>query len=132
KTRHDVRRLAMQILYQIDMTSNDRREDILSTLDQEHDSLEICQQAVDLALAVWADREKADQSITALAEGWPTHRQPPVDRAILRLGFYEITSDRVAAAIAIDEAVELAKKYCGKKSPPFINGVLDKIGRIKI
>lgn len=127
QTRHNIRRLAMQVLYQIDMTSSDKREDILSTLDQEHDSLEIGEQAVDLALEAWGVRADADQQITELAPDWPTYRQPPVDRAILRLGYYEITSERVPAAVAIDEAVELAKRYCGKDSSAFINGVLDKI-----
>ena len=64
-----------------------------------------------------------------LAPDWPTHRQPPLDRAILRLAHYEMTSGHAPIKVAINEAVELAKNYCAERSPPFINGVLDKMAR---
>ena len=66
---------------------------------------------------------------TSLAPKWPTHRQPAVDRAILRLAYHEMKSGRTPIKVVINEAVELAKGYCSKESPPFINGVLDKMAR---
>ena len=52
-----------------------------------------------------------------------------MDRAILRLAYHEITTGRVPVKIAINEAVELAKQFASEESPPFVNGVLDKMHR---
>jgi N utilization substance protein B len=85
--------------------------------------------AVELALAAWARRHEADAQCTKLAPDWPSHRQPPIDRAILRLAWYELTTGRVDAALAINEAIELAKQFSDEKAPPFINGVLDRVAK---
>ena len=58
-----------------------------------------------------------------------THRQPPVDRAILRLAHHEIVTGIVPAKIAINEAVDLAKTFGAENSPSFVNGVLDKMAK---
>ncbi len=65
----------------------------------------------------------------ALTPDWPTHRQPPVDRAILRLAHHEMVSGHAPVKVAINEGVELAKRYADKESPAFINGVLDKLAK---
>lgn len=83
--------------------------------------------AVELALAAWADRERADEQCSQLAPEWPTHRQPPIDRAILRLAWHEMTAGRTEPALAINEALELAKQFSDEKSPAFLNGVLDRV-----
>ena len=67
--------------------------------------------------------------VAELAPQWPTHRQPPVDRAILRLSFYEMASQIVPVKVAINEAIELAKEYGSEQSPSFVNGVLDKMAK---
>ena len=85
--------------------------------------------AVELALAAWATRHEADAQCSKLAPDWPTSRQPPIDRAILRLAWFEMTTGRNPPAIVINEAVELAKQFSDEKSPPFINGVLDRIAK---
>lgn len=128
-TQRDIRRLAMQILYQMDMTANSNAERLEDLLDDTHDGPAVRKEAMGLAAAVWGDHEAADVAATSLAPKWPTHRQPPVDRAILRLAYHEIKSGRTPIKVAINEAVELAKGYCSKESPPFINGVLDKMAR---
>ena len=79
--------------------------------------------------AVVVSPDRSDEKATALAPDWPTHRQPPVDRAILRLAYYEMTSGHAPVKVAINEAVELAKQFGSEQSPPFINGVLDKLAR---
>jgi N utilization substance protein B len=139
-TRRDLRRLAMQVLYQLDVTSPKHNpghaptvlpsaEDLAEALDEEHDSLATRKKAAQLALVAWADHEQADEQVTQLSPDWPTHRQPPVDRAILRLAYYEMNSGHAPVKVAINEAVELAKQFGSEQSPPFINGVLDKLAR---
>lgn len=117
----------MQVLYQIDATGETDADTIFAGLDEDHDPVEVRQEAVELALAAWAQHEETDEKVTALAEDWPTHRQPPVDRAILRLALYEMTSGRTPAKVAINEALDLAKQFSNENAPAFINGVLDKL-----
>jgi N utilization substance protein B len=62
-----------------------------------------------------------------LAPGWPAHRQPAVDRAILRLAHYELKLGKVHPKIIVNEAIELAKEFSTDKSPAFVNGLLDKV-----
>lgn len=69
-----------------------------------------------------------DEAINSVAEGWTTGRMGRVDLTILRLAYYEIKYDNdIPAAVAINEAVELAKKFGGETSPAFINGILAKV-----
>lgn len=72
--------------------------------------------------------EEIDDAINSVAEGWSTGRMGRVDLTILRLAYYEIKYDKdVPVAVAINEAVELAKKFGGDTSPAFINGILAKV-----
>ena len=72
--------------------------------------------------------EMIDEKINASVTGWKTSRMGKVDLTILRLAVYEIEWDEeVPRGVAINEAVELAKRYGGEESPSFINGVLGKI-----
>lgn len=69
-----------------------------------------------------------DEKVNAVALGWKTKRMGKADLTILRLALYEILYDAdVPEKVAINEAVELAKKFGGKESPAFINGVLAKL-----
>jgi N utilization substance protein B len=70
-----------------------------------------------------------DARITRHAEHWRLERMPAVDRNIIRLAVYEMTYGGTAPAIAIDEALELARKFSGEDSVQFVNGVLDAIHR---
>ena len=74
--------------------------------------------------------EEIDASINEKAKGWKTSRMAKVELSLIRLAVYEIQYDEdIPAGVAINEAVELAKKYCNEKAAPFINGVLSKIGQ---
>ncbi|WP_428386978.1 transcription antitermination factor NusB [Mucisphaera sp.] len=121
-----IRRLAMQLLYQIDVTSTLDPEALYEGIADTELCADEKHTAVDLAVAAWNNKQTADEQFTKLAPDWPTHRQPPVDRAILRLAHHEITTARVSDRIAINEAVELAKDFCTEESPAFINALLDK------
>ncbi len=127
--RRDVRRLAMQVLYQMDVTGVRDRQAIIDGLDDGFDNPQVREQGTDLALAAWANHKEADCQTAELAPEWPTHRQPPVDRAILRLAYHEITTGHAPVKVAINEAIELAKHYASEQSPAFVNGVLDKLAK---
>ena len=74
--------------------------------------------------------EEIDASVNEKAKGWKTSRMAKVELSLIRLAVYEIQYDEdIPAGVAINEAVELAKKYCNEKAAPFINGVLSKIGQ---
>ncbi|HXS93816.1 MAG TPA: transcription antitermination factor NusB [Candidatus Limnocylindrales bacterium] len=73
--------------------------------------------------------EDVDALITRHAEHWRVERMPAVDRNILRLAVYELTRGGTPAAVTIDEALELARKFSNEESVQFVNGVLDAIHR---
>ncbi len=80
---------------------------------------------------VWERLEEIDALIGEAAEHWRVERMTPVDRNILRLGAYELTSGGdVPFAVAINEAVELGKRFGSVESGAFINGILDRISGI--
>ncbi len=123
----DIRRCALQALYQFDAGNSDAGDLVRSSLEASPGDAETHQKGYALALETWKLREEADAAVSAIAPEWPTYRQPVVDRTILRMAYYEITTGRTPPKVAINEAVELAKEFSTEKSPMFINGVLDKI-----
>lgn len=79
---------------------------------------------------VVANLPDIDAKITAAAENWRLSRMPTVDRNILRLGAFELLfMQDTPAAVAFDEAIELARRYGTADSSAFINGVLDRLRR---
>jgi N utilization substance protein B len=79
----------------------------------------------ELAEAVDADRPELDELISRHSKGWALERIAPLERSIMRTALYEaLHSDDVPVEVAIDEAVELAKEYCGADAPGFVNGIL--------
>lgn len=131
-TRTEIRTMALQALYQLDargevdesVVREAVMEDAVSNVGLSRDE---AAEAYDLALAAYENRRVADTRIKELAPTWPAVRQPAVDRAVLRLAHYEMTSGAVPPKIAVNEAIKLAKSFGGERSPAFVNGVLDKI-----
>ena len=79
----------------------------------------------ELAEQVDANRGELDELIAKHSKGWALERIAPLERNIMRTALYEaLNRDDVPAEVAIDEAVELAKEYCGTDAPGFVNGVL--------
>ena len=135
KQRRAARELALNVLYQVDtcaMPFDEALETALEFADLselEAKGEAVAQEARDyarlLAVGVREHRAELDKHISGLAQGWPLDRQPAVDRNILRLALYEITRvESVPPIVAVDEAVELAKKYSTAESGKFVNGVL--------
>jgi N utilization substance protein B len=81
---------------------------------------------------VVANRERIDELLATYAQGWTLERMPAVDRAVLRLGAWELLfNDDVPDAVAIDEAVELARSLSTDDSPGFVNGLLARLLAVK-
>jgi N utilization substance protein B len=81
-----------------------------------------------LVEGVLADRESLDEAITRAAEGWTAARLAPLERNILRVAVHELRErDDVPAAVSINEAVALAKRFCQAEAPAFVNGILGRI-----
>lgn len=79
----------------------------------------------ELAEGVEAARPELDETIGRLAQGWDLERIAPLERNIMRVALFEMAHrPDVPTEVAIDEAVELAKRYCGADAPGFVNGVL--------
>ena len=125
--KHKARELAMQILFLWDAHGASDPE--LAARASEDASLEdeTRRTALRMAAAAWDNREAADAWIERLAPQWPPRRQPGVDRAILRLAVWELTSNQTPPKVVIDEAIELAKSFSTEQSPAFVNGVLDAV-----
>jgi N utilization substance protein B len=70
-------------------------------------------------------REELDDAISAHAKGWSVERIAPLERSIMRVALYEAAHrDDVPTEVALDEAVGLARQYCGADAPSFVNGIL--------
>jgi N utilization substance protein B len=86
--------------------------------------------ARDIVDGVIDNRDAIDEQITTFAKDWTLARMPAVDRAVLRIGVWEIMfNDEVPTAVAIDEAVELAKEFSTDEAGAFVHGVLAGIAR---
>ena len=113
--RSDQRRDAVFALYQHEVTGRPL-EDLLEGAKPF---------SVDLAQAVEANRPGLDELITRHSKGWALERIAPLERSIMRTALYEALHDAdIPVEVAIDEAVELAKEYCGADAPGFVNGIL--------
>jgi N utilization substance protein B len=91
------------------------------------DEAGVRRRALEMAVAAWEGRDAADQAVARLAPKWPTKRQPGVDRALLRLAYWELHSGQTPPKVVLDEAIEMAKDFSTEQSPAFVNGVLDAL-----
>lgn len=90
------------------------------------------QYSVDIVEGVLAHQDRIDELLATYSQGWTIDRMPAVDRAVLRIGAWELLfNDDVPDAVAVDEAVELARKLSTDDSPGFVNGLLGRILELK-
>jgi N utilization substance protein B len=127
RARSKARKRAIDLLFEADARGIDPVTLIAERLGSP-DVPPINDYTVTLVEGVVAHQDRIDELITEYAEGWTLQRMPAVDRAVLRLGLYELFwVDEVPDAVAIDEAVELAKTLSTDDSPRFVNGVLARL-----
>lgn len=128
--RSKARKAALDLMYEGDI----RKTSPQQLLDLRSAELEYVVRdfTKELVAGVENHRRKIDELITTYSQGWDMDRMPVIDRNILRLGIYEVLwSADVPAAVAIDEAVDLAQTLSTEDSSKYINGVLSKILEIK-
>jgi N utilization substance protein B len=127
--RRKTRELAMQVLFVWDSHGDSDAALAQQVVRDGSENPSLSAEALRIATAAWDTRTVADTWIERLAPKWPPHRQPGVDRNLLRLAIWEMTSGHAPAKVVIDEAIELAKVFSTEQSPSFINGVLDAVHR---
>lgn len=130
-SRRAARRQAVFVLYQHDVTGlalPELWENLARELAGDPDPYT---QAV--VAGVIDQIEIIDQAIDAAASGWSVDRVAPLERNIMRVAVYELRArDDIPAAVAIDEAVGLAKRYCQAEASGFVNGILGTIARSEV
>lgn len=124
------REVALQLLFQRDHNPNIDRavlEDFVNGRIREAEIRVFCFHLFD---GVVQHQAEIDRRISESAENWKIHRMACVDRNVLRLGAFELLFDpETPAAVAFDEAIELARRFGSADSPSFVNGVLDRLRR---
>jgi N utilization substance protein B len=135
--RHRSRARALQVLFLWDLRKQDVGAAIASfydTLGSEEDDPKPTDPDEFMETLVRGTVENSvsiDKIISDKSANWRIERMPAVDRNILRLAVFEMSDLRTPAAVAIDEALDLARQFSGDESVAFINGVLDAVSREK-
>jgi transcription antitermination protein NusB len=128
--RSKARKRALDVLFE----SEQRGVDVLQTLAGRIAGSEppVAEFTVALVEGVVAHRDRIDELLTTYSQGWSLDRMPAVDRAVLRLGTFELLwRDDVPDAVVIDQAVELARSLSTDDSPAFVNGLLGRLLDLK-
>jgi transcription antitermination protein NusB len=136
-SRHRSREAALQILYALDLTARspdaldpEAAERVFTSVAEHFELPEGARAfAKELVNGVCGRREALDLVVAKHAFHWRLERMAAVDRNVLRLGAYEILHTETPPQVAIDEALELARRFGGEHSPSFVNGILDAIAR---
>ncbi len=125
--RSRAREVVLQILYQDDLNPSANQNDVeLFLVRRLQQRSELIEFARGLLAGVRGHRQEVDEIISAGAANWSLKRMAATDRNIIRLGAYEILFSDTPGVVAINEAVELAKRYGARQSPQFVNGILDR------
>jgi len=121
--RRAARRTAVFLLYQWDVTG----QPLASLYEGEVDPY-----ASEIAESVIERAAELDRRLSAAAEGWPAERLGTVERNVLRVALVELDADEVPDEVAINEAVELAKRYASDEAARLVNGILGRIAREQV
>jgi N utilization substance protein B len=129
--RTKARKRAVDALFAADLRdemANDLLNEAERLSEDRESQREIFDYARQAVIGVLEHQADIDEQLETYAQGWTLTRMPALDRSILRLATWEILfNDQVPDAVAVDEAVELAKEYSTESSAGFINGLLGKI-----
>ena len=131
KDRRLAREIALAFLYQWDIRGDEVLPELDDLLLRDRRPPEVSEYAKELVHRTLANREALDRHISAAAENWRVERMAVIDRNILRMAVYEmdLRRDDVPPKVAINEAIELAKRFSTGESGAFVNGILDRVRR---
>ncbi|CAB4721010.1 MAG: transcription antitermination factor NusB [Actinobacteria bacterium] len=132
--RSKARKAALDLLFEADIRGTNALETLVvrDVVEEGPDARPIRDYTRELIVGISEHYRKIDELITTYAQGWDMDRLPAVDRNILRLGIYEILwGEQIPDAVAIDEALDLARELSTDDSAGFIHGVLGRIASIK-
>lgn len=130
RKRTKAREFALQLLYQADITGDCGKDLIDGFWEDQPKNMDssIKEFTLDLVMGALQHRQIIDKKISQFAKNWELKRMAVVDRNILRLACFElIYRSDIPPKVAINEAIELAKRFSGVESGKFVNGILDKI-----
>ena len=127
--RSRAREVAFQLLYRDDLNPTEDTSGDRSLLETRLGSPRLVEFASEIVAGVRSHRAALDEAIQQAAQNWELHRMAATDRSVLRLGAYELLHTDTPGPAAINEAVELAKRYGTAQSAGFVNGILDCLMR---
>lgn len=125
--RSKSRQVAVQMLYQVDLNPGTETSSIKDMISERISDPQLVEFSWSLFCGVMEHRSELDEKIQAVAEKWRLNRMAATDRAVLRLGAYELLKTKTPHRVVIDEALQVAKKFGDAESPKFVNGILDRI-----
>lgn len=126
--RRRSRELALQVLYQLDITKQDAIKAIAQSRDHFSEKEERDGFAERIVLGVLEHGQEIDRLIEQYSENWRLDRMSMIDRNVLRMALFELLyCEDIPPKVTLDEAIELGKRYGSGDSGSFINGILDRI-----
>ncbi|MEW5941395.1 MAG: transcription antitermination factor NusB [Chloroflexota bacterium] len=132
KPRTKARSLALQVLYEVDISNHPPAEVLTFRLEETPLSDDLAEFARQIVFGVLPHTHELDNLIAKYAPEWPLDQIAAIDRNILRMAFWEFAIYReTPIKVAINEAVELAKQYGSDSAPRFVNGVLGSLAEHK-
>ncbi|NNM44728.1 transcription antitermination factor NusB [Knoellia koreensis] len=130
--RSKARKRAVDLLFEAEQRGVNARDLLAERLAKPVTEAPLNQYTADLVEGVVAHWTDINELLTTYSQGWSLERMPSVDRAILRLGAFEVLyADDVPEGVAVAEAVELAKTLSTDESPKFVNGLLGRLIEVK-
>jgi len=130
-TRRQGREFALQVLYQMDVTGGDPHQALTLFWQNFEPGADTREFTAELVTGAWRERSRIDKLIADAAEHWRLGRLPKVDLNLLRLAVYELLAyPHIPTGVTINEAIEIARRYCSDDAPVFVNGVLDRIAAV--
>lgn len=129
RPRTQAREAALKALYLLDLRPDSRPSELEQAMGDELRTDEAKQFARALLEGTRSHLPEIDAEVEAVAHNWNLKRMAVVDRNVLRLGAYELLycREEIPPAVAIDEAVSIAKRFSTRESGAFVNGILDRI-----
>jgi transcription antitermination protein NusB len=125
--RSQAREVAFQVLYQDDLNPRNNPAEADRFIERRLRTEDMAAFARELVSGVRRNRAELDAALEGIAANWSLKRMAATDRNVLRLGAYELLHTDTPPRVAVDEAVELAKRFGSAQSSQFVNGILDKV-----